>query len=565
MVDSMLEPLSMSPFRDAGPDSALGVETPYELCCRELVGLLQARYPLVFLRSSDEARALRCAVEAHERLLVQSHLDRGSLERWSSSGGFLTWEAHQANPDLQWKKPSTAPPGIVSLHASLESLRDKLKLAIHHCDRPYIYLLPDWADLMEGTERSILARQLKELSLAIEQAFGQPRMTLIILGSDWQIPPLLRNSVHLLDLPLPNGEELFQQVFQPQATPAVPQAVAHHLAEQAQGISLQAAHQSARLITTHHLWQEPRQAANLLLEVKKQEIRKTGILEYYVPQGDSLGAVGGLGNIKRWIASREAWFEQDQSPALRPRAILLEGFPGCGKTLIARAIAQEWGVPQINFEISRLQSKWAGESESQTVAALAAIEASAPNVLFVDEIEKAFAGVGGDSSGIMTRQLGMFLTWLNDHRRPIFLIATSNDRRQLPPELFRAGRFDEIFIVMPPDAQERQEILGQRARVYGVDPIPPAVLPQLLNQTEGFSGAELDRLVREARYLAGQSAVPTLEQWQRSLTLITPQIRSAEMQALLLRYLRLLEQGCGRSASDHPDHLEFLQQLLLKG
>ena len=165
----------------------------------------------------------------------------------------------------------------------------------------------------------------------------------------------------------------------------------------------------------------------------------------------------------------------------------------------------------------------------------------------------------------MTRQLGMFLTWLNDHRRPIFLIATSNDRRQLPPELFRAGRFDEIFIVMPPDAQERQEILGQRARVYGVDPIPPAVLPQLLNQTEGFSGAELDRLVREARYLAGQIAVPTLEQWQRSLTLITPQIRSAEMQALLLRYLRLLEQGCGRSASDHPDYLEFLQQLLLKG
>ncbi len=107
---------------------------------------------------------------------------------------------------------------------------------------------------------------------------------------------------------------------------------------------------------------------------------------------------------------------------MRPRALLLEGFPGCGKSFIARAIAIEWRVPQINFEISRLQSKWVGESESNTYQALRAIEASAPNILFMDEIEKAFAGVGGDSSGTTTRQFGTFLTWLNDHKEPIFLL-----------------------------------------------------------------------------------------------------------------------------------------------
>ncbi|MGA1264380.1 MAG: AAA family ATPase [Prochlorothrix sp.] len=553
---------------EAGSDPSLAPsgETPYDLCCRELVGLLEARYPLVFLRSSDEARAQACCVEAYQTLLHQSKMGAGSLERWSSSTGFQVWDSSATLRELEWKNPATPPPGIISVQASLEKLREAFKVALHHYDRPYVYLLPDWADLMEGTDRASLARQLKELSLAIERASAQPRMTLIIIAADWQIPALLRQNVHLLDLSLPNGEELYQKVFQPIAHQTqLTATTAHHLAEQAQGISLQAAQQAARLITSHHLWAEPRQATSLLLEVKKQEIRKTGILEYYVPQGEGLESVGGLGSLKAWVARREAWFEQDHSPALRPRAILLEGFPGCGKTLIARAIAQEWGVPQINFEISRLQSKWAGESESQTVAALAAIEASSPNILFVDEIEKAFAGVGGDSSGIMTRQLGMFLTWLNDHTQPIFLIATSNDRSQLPPELFRAGRFDEIFVVMPPDQQEREEILRKRAKIYGVSPVPESVLPELVEKTQGFSGAELDKLVRETRYLSGLDRMPTPAQWRQCLTLITPQFRSADMQTLLLRYLRLLEQGGGRAASDNPDYLDFLQKLLILG
>ncbi|MGA1601473.1 MAG: AAA family ATPase [Prochlorothrix sp.] len=541
-------------------------DTPYSLCCQELVGLLEARYPLIFLRSADESRAMRCCTAAYQHLAQVSPVGAGSMERWSSSLGFQKWKADAPLAELEWEPPSTSPPGIISIQSSLESLRKALKEALHHHDRRYLYLLPDWANLMEGTERESYARQLKELALDIERASAQPHMSLIVIASDWQIPLLLRQNVHLLDLALPNGEELFQRVFQPVAqADQLPSEAAHHLAEQSQGISLQAAQQAARLISAQNLWTEPRQAVGLLLEVKKQEIRKTGILEYYVPRGEGLDSVGGLGNLKNWLMRREAWFEQDHSPALRPRAILLEGFPGCGKTLIARAIAQEWGVPQINFEISRLQSKWAGESESQTVEALAAIEASSPNILFVDEIEKAFAGVGGDSSGIMTRQLGMFLTWLNDHNRPIFLIATSNDRSQLPPELFRAGRFDEIFVVMPPDEIERTEILRKRASFYGVSPVPDAVLPELVEQTQGFSGAELDKLVRETRYIAGLDRKPTPEQWQQSLGLITPQFRSAEMQTLLLRYLRLLEQGGGRPASDNPSHLDSLRQLLILG
>ena len=151
-------------------------------------------------------------------------------------------------------------------------------------------------------------------------------------------------------------------------------------------MNFQAVAQTAKLITTKNLWQQPEEASKLLLEVKKQEIEKIGILDYYEPLGEGLQEVGGLENIKTWVKERYPWFEQDADPDMRPRALLLEGFPGCGKSFIARAIAIEWRVPQINFEISRLQSKWVGESESNTYQALRAIEASAPNILFMDEI-----------------------------------------------------------------------------------------------------------------------------------------------------------------------------------
>ena len=148
---------------EAGSDPSLAPsgETPYDLCCRELVGLLEARSPLVFLRSSDEARAQACCVEAYQTLLHQSQMGAGSLERWSSSAGFQVWDAAATLRELEWKNPATPPPGIISVQASLEKLREAFKVALHHYDRPYVYLLPDWADLMEGTDRASLARQLK--------------------------------------------------------------------------------------------------------------------------------------------------------------------------------------------------------------------------------------------------------------------------------------------------------------------------------------------------------------------------------------------------------------------
>ncbi|KYC35188.1 AAA family ATPase [Scytonema hofmannii PCC 7110] len=536
----------------------------YEKCLLELRDLLRSRYSLIFLRSSEENRAVRCAILAHDKCVDRVNLKEGSLCRWDSKTGFQKrLSAIQGSDETRWEQ--LANPSSENTSAVIQAL-DTLQRQLQECaianpDKQYTYILPDWSALI-GSDDCSIARRLKELLLEIEDRIPRPRMTLIVIGADWSIPTILRNNVHILDLPLPTGQELYDKVFSVASQKyELSEAEAKRLAELAQGIPLQAAIQTARLISTRVLWSKPEATGKLLLEVKKQEIRKTGVLEYYAPQGEGLKGVGGLENVKAWIESRKVWFEQDLEPEMRPRAILLEGFPGCGKTFIARAIAQEWCVPQINFEISRLQSKFVGESESNTFQALRAIEASAPNILFMDEIDKAFSGTGTDTSGVSTRQFGTFLSWLNDHKYPIFFIATSNDREKLPPELFRAGRFDEIFIVMPPNTQERIEIIQKCIQTHKLLPINRSALEELVSRTSGFSGAELDKLVKETKYLAGFQGTPTDSHWEQALSKINPQYRTSNMQRLLQKYLKLLEDGGGLPASSIEEG--FLNQLIL--
>lgn len=382
-------------------------------------------------------------------------------------------------------------------------------------------------------------------------------MSLIIIGSDWTIPSILRNYVHIVDLPLPNGKELYEDIFRKNISQFFSEEDAKNLSLQAQGMTRQAVVQTIDLMKAQNLLSNLKKAKQLLVEIKKQDIRKTGVLEYYPPQDGGLDDVGGLDQLKQWLKKRQGWFLQNAHPELRPRAILLEGFPGCGKSFIAKAIAQEWGVPQINFEISRLRSKYVGETESKTFQALRALEASAPNILFMDEIEKAFAGVGrANSQEITMRQFGTFLSWLNDHTYPIFFIATSNNTEFLPPELFRAGRFDERFIITPPNSNERSEILKKRIKAYKLQSLDNKFLEELRDKTEGFTGAELDKLVREAIYQAHIKSLindslkqPREENWTTALELVNPQINAPNMKELLQQYIDRIKNKESKSAS----------------
>jgi SpoVK/Ycf46/Vps4 family AAA+-type ATPase len=211
-------------------------------------------------------------------------------------------------------------------------------------------------------------------------------------------------------------------------------------------------------------------------------------------------AVGGLQQLKRWIALRRRAFLQPDEQLDPPRGILLTGVQGSGKSLAAKAIAGMWQLPLLRLDFGTLYNKFFGQTERNLREALQAAEVMAPCVLWIDEIEKAIAG-GDYDSGTSRRILGNLLTWMAERSAPVFIVATANAIEQLPPELIRKGRLDEIFFVDLPDAATRGEIFAIHLRSRGLKP-GEFNLVELANLTEGFSGAEIEQAIVAGLYLA---------------------------------------------------------------
>lgn len=242
---------------------------------------------------------------------------------------------------------------------------------------------------------------------------------------------------------------------------------------------------------------------SLIFDQKQQMIKKAGLLEM-VPLRESLSDIGGLENLKAWLR-RKAKILKNLSKAAAfgvdtPKGVLIAGVPGCGKSLSAKAAAKLFEVPLLRLDIGRLMGKYVGESEMNLRRAIALAEAISPCVLWIDEIEKAFAGIGGQSGAadITTRLFGNFLTWMQEKESPVFVVATANNIKEIPMELRRKGRFDELFYVTFPKAEERRQIfsihLGKRRKqdMAHID------LERLVNETEKYSGADIEGAVKEA-------------------------------------------------------------------
>jgi hypothetical protein len=234
-----------------------------------------------------------------------------------------------------------------------------------------------------------------------------------------------------------------------------------------------------------------------LTELKAEALREDGPLEFF-PSADNTAQLGGFAGLERWLDRARIGFSA-QAAALNltaPRGLLLVGVQGCGKSLAAKAIARRWELPLLKLDAGRLYDKYIGETEKNLRRAIAIAESMAPAVLWIDEIEKALApsGDGSDDGGVSRRVLGTFLTWLQEKRKPVFVVATANDISALPPELLRKGRLDEIFFVDLPDAPEREAILRihlamRRQDAASID------LAAVVAASDGFSGAEIEQVV----------------------------------------------------------------------
>lgn len=255
----------------------------------------------------------------------------------------------------------------------------------------------------------------------------------------------------------------------------------------------------------------------LISEQKKQLIKKAGILEM-IEVKESIDDIGGLNVLKGWLQKKAKLLnnieEAKDFGVELPKGVLIAGVPGCGKSLNAKASSKLFNVPLLKLDMGRLMGKYVGESESNMRKAISLSEAMAPCVLWIDELEKAFSGIGGDggSAEVTTRLFGQFLTWMQDKNSAVFVVATANNIMKLPPELMRKGRFDEIFYVQLPNKDERKKIFEIHIKKRREKDLKNIDIDQLVDKTDGYSGADIEGVVKdtiESAFVNGSSEVVT--------------------------------------------------------
>jgi len=240
-----------------------------------------------------------------------------------------------------------------------------------------------------------------------------------------------------------------------------------------------------------------------IVSEKEQIIKKEGILEYFHPEGN-FNEVGGLDKLKEWLKQRGRAFTHDAKSfgLTSPKGVLLLGIPGCGKSLVAKTIANEWNLPLLKFDLGKVFGGIIGESETNIRKALSLAETISPSILWIDEIEKGLSGLGSNGdSGTSTRVFGTLLTWMQEKKGEVFVIATANNIEQLPPELLRKGRFDEIFFVDLPSKEEREKIFEIHIKKLKRD-ISSFDIHTLVDKSQGYSGAEIEEAVKEGLFIA---------------------------------------------------------------
>jgi len=374
-------------------------------------------------------------------------------------------------------------------------------------------------DFHRHLDDPVVVRRLRDVG----QKFSANRRTVILTAPELTVPPELIKLVEYFDLPLPDRDRLHEIVKETftrlsktyslklQLDAAGVDSIAANL----RGLTEEEAERatSQALVTRYALCPE---TITDVLDAKKQLLRHSGMLDF-VEASDNLAAVGGLENLKHWLGQRRgAWEDSAREFGLEPpRGMIILGVQGCGKSLCARAVAGEWKLPLVKFDTSAVYDKYIGETEKRIRNVFQVAESLAPCVLWIDELEKVFAGSGPDSAsadaGVSSRLLASFLSWMQDRKSPVFVAATCNNVTVLPPELIRKGRFDELFFVDLPNPAERKQIfsiqLTKRKRTpaeFDLDNIAAAA--------KGYSGAEIDAAVQGAMYAAYAEKTPLTTQ-----------------------------------------------------
>jgi len=441
--------------------------------------LIQAQYPLVYLVTFEEERAEQTIASVAQGLRPQRRL--------------FTWTMTRGIVEHGQSRGATQNNSTVSPEAAVEwVIRQR---------EPGIFV---FKDLHPFKDSPAVTRCLRDAILS----FKESQKTIVLMSPVQEVPVELEKEVVVLDFLPPDMGELNQvlsQELEQSRSGRITTEVREKLLKAALGLTRDEAekvYRKARVVNGR-LNEE---TVDIVLSEKKQLIRRNGILEF-MDIDETIDSVGGLEELKRWLKQRsDAFTERAREYGLpQPKGMLILGVPGCGKSLIAKTTSRLWGLPLLRLDLGRVyDGSMVGRSEANLRNALRTAESISPAILFIDEIDKAFAGSSGSSDsdgGTSSRIFGTFLTWMQEKTSPVFVMATANRVERLPGEFLRKGRFDEIFFVDLPNPEERNEIFRIHLQKRRRD-ISRFDLDQLTKVCEGFSGAEIEQGLISAMYEA---------------------------------------------------------------
>ena len=457
---------------------------------KKLSNLLKARFPYIYISTYEEERAtkfIKSVVSNQAKVKVQREV--------------LVW---------------TQAIGLKNKDEVISNTSNPARLIefIEKYDKDAVFILYDFHVFFGNKQRPadpVIVRSLRDLIPTLKTS--NARKNVIFISPELNIPESLQKDIVIYDFPLPNLEDIKERLNKMISVNKridineLTEEDKDKLCKAALGLTMQEAENAFALAMVQD-GKLNKDDIGIILEEKMQVIRKTGMLEY-IQTNLGIDDIGGLDNLKKWLLKRNnSWSERAKKYCIpAPKGVLVTGIPGCGKSLTAKAMSTIWQLPLLRLDLGKIFSGIVGSSEENMRKAIATVEAVAPAILWVDEIEKGLNGVSSSNdSGVSSRIFGTFLTWMQEKTAPVFVIATANNISKLPPELLRKGRFDEIFFVDLPTLTEREEIfkvhLAKRLKdeevCANVKANDKKLISDLAQKTEGFIGSEIEQAVISA-------------------------------------------------------------------
>ena len=445
---------------------------------QEIEDLIRARYVLLYVVSPEEDRVAKAIAEIGDRR-------KRKVIAWSCTEGLKALDESESYQDI----------------------KDPLKALdfIANYENDAIFLLKDFHPYIEGRATVAIRRRLRDLNHQLKES-AKYRRTIVLLSSVLNIPAELEKEFAVVDFVLPGRTEIEKIVTEMLASHPQLEIEARtnpemklRVVESALGLT----EAEVRNVLSKSLVRTKDFDLETIVAEKKHIIRKSGILDFYETH-QQMDGVGGMELLKTWLNKRSKAFKPEarQFGLPTPKGILLLGVPGCGKSLTAKAVGFQWKMPLLRLDVGKVMGSLVGSSEENMRGAIKTAEAVAPCILWLDELEKGFSGAGGggsNDSGTTQRVFGTFITWMQEKTSSVFVIATANNVKHLPPELLRKGRFDEIFFIDLPTAEERTKIVDIHLKKKERDP-DLFDAEKVVAATQGFSGSEIEQAVISALY-----------------------------------------------------------------